>query len=254
MMDEEPSVMFDFEVKKADIKRVVLLSDIHGNLTALNAVLDDMKTRDYDAVLCLGDLIGYYTKPVEVIKLIKKLSRITVMGNHDWVGADLNNPLFKITRPAAQESLKFTNPLINKTNRKWLLSLPLKVILETPYATATLVHGHPKTIFDYVYGSTKKLFDQEIELALTDTQTDYLFVGHSHIQGEYFSPSGKIFVNPGAIGQPRDNDIRAAYAIVDFEKRKNELLRVKYDVQEVINDISKCCLPEELGERLRFGI
>ncbi len=251
-MDDD--TLFEVTVVQRDVRKIALLSDIHANLPALLAVLEDLEKRDYDTIVCLGDLVGYYTKPVEVLDKMIPIMDVVVMGNHDWAAVDLNNPLFKIARPAAQESLRFTNPLLSEEHKKYLLRLPLKTILETPYATATLVHGHPATIFDYVYGPTTSLFIQSIENALAATKTDYLFVGHSHIQGEHFSETGKIFVNPGSIGQPRDNDYRAAYAIVDLKEKKHQLLRVSYDVEEVINDIHKCQLPTELGSRLKFGV
>jgi putative phosphoesterase len=253
-MTEEPSAMFDISIKKLQAKKLAVIGDIHSNLPAFQAVLEDLQFREYDAIVCLGDLVGYYTKPIEVIRIVRDIVDITVMGNHDWAAVDLKNPLFKISRPQAQEALKFTHELLDDDMKKWLLSLPLKVILETPYATITLVHGHPKTIFDYIYGSNEQLFNESIEKALKVTTTDYLFVGHSHIQGEYTSENGKRYVNPGAVGQPRDNDPRAAYCIVNLESKEVEMIRVPYDIDETYQDVIECCLPEELGQRLKFGI
>ncbi len=251
-MDDE--ALFEVTVEQRDYERIALIADIHSNYPALMAVIEDMEKRDFDAVINLGDLVGYYTRPVEVLNTVRPMIDISVMGNHDWAAVDLSNPLFKIARPAAQASLKFTNPLLSEDHKKFLLHLPLKTILETPYGNATLVHGHPVTIFDYVYGPTTNLFIESIENALAATKTDYLFVGHSHIQGEHHSATGKIFVNPGSIGQPRDNDFRAAYAIIDLKNKKTELLRVSYNIEEVIEEVHQCHLPEELGARLKFGI
>ncbi|RMG36693.1 MAG: metallophosphoesterase [Methanobacteriota archaeon] len=252
LMAEES--LFEVTVEHRDYERIALIADIHANYPALVAVLEDMEKRSFDGVISLGDLVGYYTRPVEVLDATKPIIDIGVMGNHDWAAVDLSNPLYKIARPAAQRSLEFTNPLLREDQKKYLLHLPLKTILETPYGTATLVHGHPVTIFDYVYGPTTNLFLESIEKALAATTTDYLFVGHSHIQGEFYSDTGKIFVNPGSIGQPRDNDFRAAYAIVDLKNKSNELIRVPYDIEEVIDEVHQCHLPEELGSRLKFGV
>lgn len=253
-MSENPSAMFDVEVIESDMRKVVVISDIHSNLPAFQAVLKDLQFQEYDGIICLGDLVGYYTKPIEVLNLVKELVDYNVMGNHDWAAVDLSNPLYKISRPQAQEALKYTNKILGEEDKKWILSLPLKAVLKTPYGSVTLVHGHPTTLFDYIYGPTKELFEKSIEEALADTSTDWLFVGHSHIQGIHRSHTGKIFVNPGSVGQPRDNDHRAAYAIVDFKSKEVDLRRVPYDVEDVIVDVIQCCLPEELGSRLRFGI
>lgn len=227
---------------------------MHANLEAFTAVLKDMKTRDYDAVIYLGDAVGYYTQPEEVVNLVREVVDYGIMGNHDWAACDLNNPLYKIAREDAQAALRFNNPLISDENKKWLLSLPLKAILETPYGSLTLVHGHPVTIFDYIYGETQKLFDLSIQNALNAVNTDFLLIGHSHIQGIYTGINRKIYVNPGAIGQPRDNDNRAAYAILDIEKKEAELLRIEYDYASVIKKIRAHNLPESIGTRLKFGL
>lgn len=255
LMTEEPSAMFDIKVLSMDVDRLAVISDIHSNLPAFQAVLNDLQFQTYDAVICLGDLVGYYTKPVEVVKLVQEFVDVTVMGNHDWAAVDLENPLFKISRPPAQAALEFTHPLLSEEMSAWLLSLPLKVILETPHGSITLVHGHPKTIFDYIYGSTDLLFKKSIEEALGYVTTDYLFVGHSHIQGDYVSKqSGKRYVNPGSVGQPRDSDNRAAYSLVDLKEKTVEHRRLPYEIDEVVDDVRVCCLPDELGDRLRFGI
>ena len=253
-MAENPSALFDVEVIKSDMRKVAIVSDIHSNLPAFQAVLKDLQFREYDGIISLGDIVGYYTKPLEVLALVQDLVDYNVMGNHDWAAVDLSNPLYQISRPQAQEALKFTHELLTEEHKKWILSLPLKAILDTPYGTVTLVHGHPKTLFDYIYGSTTEMFTQSIEDALDEVSTDWLFVGHSHIQGIHRSESGKIFVNPGSVGQPRDNDQRAAYAIVDLETKDVDLHRISYDVEDVIVDVLHCCLPESLGTRLRFGI
>ncbi len=251
-MEEES--LFDAKVIERDVDKIALIADIHSNLPALKAVMNDMKSKEFDAIYNLGDLVGYYSQPLEVLDEIVDKLDVSVMGNHDWASIDLNNPLFKIARPAAQESLVFTNKLLREKDKKFIKTLPLKCIVETPHGSLTLVHGHPVTIFDYIYGTTKRLFDKSIQSALNAVKTDYLFVGHSHIQGDFVGSKGKIFVNPGSIGQPRDNDFRSAYAIVDLKNKTHELIRVSYDIESVIKSVHKCHLPSELGSRLKFGI
>ena len=250
---EEVTSWFDSEEVELDAKRVAIISDIHSNYIALEAVLEDLKTRDYDAIICLGDLVGYYTEPEEVINAVREISKITVMGNHDFALIEPEKLLYSTLQEGAQAALDHNKGHVGEENEKWISKLPMKVILKTPYASATLVHGDPITIFGYIYGVTEILFEQSINSALESVDTDYLMVGHSHLQGEYTATSGKKFLNPGAVGQPRDKDNRAAYAIVDFETKTNELIRVEYDRTHVKEQVILCCLPEYLATRLDRG-
>ena len=130
----------------------------------------------------------------------------------------------------------------------------MKMELETQYGTITLVHGDPLTIFGYIYGNTRQQIEEEIVRALSHVNTEYLFVGHTHIQGKYKSPSDQVYLNPGAVGQPRDRDPRAAYSIIDLLTKEIELIRVEYDISKVKKQLHKCKFPTYLGDRLDAGI
>lgn len=244
-----------FESKKIelDAKKIAVISDVHSNFVALEAILKDMKAREFDTIICLGDLVGYYTEPDEVISEIKKLSSVTVMGNHDFTLIEPEELLYATLQEAAQKAMDHNKGVVSEDNKAWIKNLPLKVILTTPSADLTLVHGDPVTIFGYIYGTTDKLFEKSIKHALKHTNTKYLLVGHSHLQGEYYANDGKIYLNPGSVGQPRDGDPRAAYAIMDLEAKTNELIRVKYDIEKVSKQVIQCCLPEYLATRLAVG-
>jgi putative phosphoesterase len=237
-----------------DAKKVCVISDIHSNFVAFQAVLEDMKNREYDAIISLGDLVGYYTEPNEVIEVVKRIADVNVMGNHDFAIIEPEKLLFSTLQEAAQEALEHNKSIMRSEFSTWIEKLPLKVVLKTPYASLTLVHGDPVTIFGYIYGLTEELFEQSIKHSLKQVSTDYLLVGHSHLQGEFYDNStGRIYINPGAIGQPRDRDPRAAYAIIDLENRTHELIRVPYDISKVKGKVIECCLPEYLANRLDHG-
>ncbi len=249
---DEVKDMFATTKISLDAKRIVVFSDQHSNYEAFKAVWEDIQTREYDAIVCLGDLVGYYTDPVEVVQLTKKITDVCVMGNHDFALVEPEKLLYTTLQEGAQAALDHNKGVVSKDETDYIKSLPMKVELTTPYATLTLVHGDPLTIFGYIYGITTEIFKQSIINALDMVDTDYLLVGHTHIQGE-LTYDGKMYVNPGSVGQPRDKDFRAAYAIIDLEKRENELIRVEYDISKVIGKVHQCSLPHYLGSRLLTG-
>ena len=251
--EDEVSSWFDTVTVNLDVKRVAIISDIHSNHVAFEAVLEDMKNRQYDAVISLGDFVGYYTHPNEVVEKVKEISNVNVIGNHDFAVIEPEEMLYSTLQAAARKALDYNKEVISESNSAWLAKLPMKIKLITPYATATLVHGDPVTIFGYIYGNTEELFEASIKKALDFVDTDYLMVGHSHIQGHYSNGSGKTYINPGSVGQPRDRDPTAAYGIVDFEKGTHELIRVPYAIDVVQQHVVDCCLPDYLATRLERG-
>lgn len=250
---QEVADMFKTTHIELDAKRLIIISDMHSNFEAFEAVWKDIQTKEYDAIICLGDLVGYYTQPNEVVNLTRDICTITMMGNHDFALIEPEKLLYTTLQEGAQAALDHNKGVVTEDITDFIKTLPMKVELKTPYATLTLVHGDPLTIFGYIYGVTPEIFEASIEHALKQIDTDYLLVGHTHLQGEFVSDSGKRYVNPGSVGQPRDKDHRAAYAIIDLETKKNELIRVDYDLTRVIEQVHACCLPDYLGSRLLVG-
>ena len=154
----EVSSWFDSEVIELDVKKIAVVSDMHSNYKALEAVLEDLKHRDFDALICLGDMVGYYTEPNQVVDAIRDAAQVTVMGNHDFAIIEPEKLLYSTLQEGAQAALDHNKDLLTQDNKKWLEKLPMKVVLKTPYGTATLVHGDPITIFGYIYGVTPELF------------------------------------------------------------------------------------------------
>jgi predicted phosphodiesterase len=245
--------------------RYLILSDIHGNLTALDAVLKAAEGRWKKAV-CLGDLVDYGPDPNEVIGRVQALKAFTIRGNHDKavVGlADLDE-----FNPIARISVLWTREQLKTKNRAYLEKLP----------------SGPKQVggFSIVHGSLhdedENVFSPELAFdGLQNAHTPVTFFGHTHIQGGFtlrngqvevlrFPPAGDnpfstltiepgmpFLLNPGSVGQPRDGDPRAAFAIADLDNQSVEFWRVPYDIGAVQERMARAGLPEPLILRISFG-
>jgi putative phosphoesterase len=221
--------------------KIGLISDVHGNLVALDVVLE--KLNHCDRIYCAGDVVGYYPFPNEVIETFIKEGIESVMGNHDYAVA--NNDFWGFN-PYAEEAGRWTRKHLRKEYLEWLSKLPLKI--ETEWFN--VYHGIPAddetAIEVYIFPD-----DPMIEDFLRMIGRN-IVVGHTHIQfvREF---EGLLFVNPGSVGQPRDGDSRSAYAIFDTESCRVKLGRVEYDIQEVCEAVRKAGLPEFLCSRLFDG-
>jgi len=241
--------------------RVLLLSDIHANLPALEAVLADAEGSGVESVWVLGDIVGYGADPNAVVELLRKAGASAVLGNHDAaalgrVGTESFNPL-------AAEAARWTASVLGPESRAWLESLP-EVRREHG---VTLCHGTLREpLWEY-------LFTAEAARAHFALQTTGLsIVGHTHVplllverggEIEALRPkagerlrlpsTGRACLNPGSVGQPRDGDPRAAYALLDLSEGWFELRRAAYPVSEAQRRIRAAGLPEPLALRLALG-
>ena len=241
--------------------KVLVMSDIHSNRTALEAVLEDA-AGSADAVWCLGDIIGYGPDPNDCVSIIKEIPNlICLRGNHDSAVIGLTDRI-KFNH-SAQKVLEWTDDQLNPVHRQYLLGLDAEVKVDD----VTLAHGSPRDpTWEYimdVYTATAN-FDY--------FDTDYCFVGHSHLPVLYYLKNGKdlanvsfvypgdktklpnnCIVNPGSVGQPRDHDPRAAYTIFDTEEKTWAQHRVNYNIAEVQERMSLAGLPGEYIQRLELG-
>ncbi len=216
---------------------VGVVSDIHANRIALTAVLDDMP--DTDAVVCAGDVVGYNPWPVECVEEIRDRDVPTVMGNHDR--AVVTETGFTGNRMASAGA-RYAMETLDSDHFEWLRGLP-----DSQYALdgrIRLVHGHPDDPDRYTYPSqfSPDLLGEE----------DALVMGHTHVQAHERYDDG-IVLNPGSVGQPRDGDPRAAYALVDLDSMTVSERRVEYDIEAVTEAVEAAGLPEGTGTRLRKG-
>ncbi|WP_248515632.1 metallophosphoesterase family protein [Salinarchaeum laminariae] len=217
--------------------RIGVLSDVHANLPALEAVLDDLPP--VDALLNAGDIVGYNPWPSECLATVRERDVTSVMGNHDRAVATDSN--FRFNGMAAA-GVRYAREALDDHDIEWLASLPdERTCFE---GQVRIVHGHPDDPdrYTYVEDFSPSLLDDE----------DVLVLGHTHVQHAERYPEG-IVLNPGSVGQPRDRDPRAAYAVLDLEDQTVECRRVKYDVDRAVEAVQDANLPGKTGERLRDG-
>lgn len=221
--------------------RIGLVSDIHANLPALEAVIVDMPP--VDDVVCVGDVVGYNAWPAECVERIRSLASVTVQGNHDRA---VETPERYAHNEMAKAGLEHARSELNDAQRRWLSELPFCVdIAESEYL---LVHSHPDEQRRGSYVRPRQF--PEMRPHLDDY--DGLILGHTHIQHEA-TIDGRLVVNPGSVGQPRDGDPQAAYAVLDTETNTAELHRVAYDIGRAQTFAERVGLPERTADRLAEG-
>jgi predicted phosphodiesterase len=247
-----------------------LISDIHGNLEALMAVLADIRSSGVDQIYCLGDIIGYGPNPCECLDQVRRHSKVTIMGNHDQ--AALFEP--EGFNPMALDAIYWTRDQLDSgigsaadTMARWdfIGELP-RLVNEGEFL---FVHGSPRDpTNEYVF--PEHVFDQRKMEILFGKIEQYCFMGHTHLPGifttdcEFVSPSQcdhhyrlgkqKLMINVGSVGQPRDEDPRACYVILDTAQRDITYRRVDYDFNVTANKIySIPNLANALGDRIKHG-
>lgn len=249
--------------------RFLLLSDIHSNLDALEACL--AAAPSYDATANLGDIVGYGACPNQVIDRSRALGNLFVRGNHDKACAGLMD--VRGFNYIAAAAVVWTHHELTADNLKWLKEMPQGPLPLAPFTDAQVAHGSPRDEDEYL------LVSDHAAVSASTIETPLTFFGHTHMQGGFlvgesrestFRPefaegddvasfefrldkNGKYLINPGSVGQPRDGDWRAAFAIYDSEARSVTFYRVKYDVEKAQQRIRDAGLPERLADRLSLG-
>ncbi|MGB9823777.1 MAG: metallophosphoesterase family protein [Candidatus Hydrothermia bacterium] len=241
--------------------RYLVVSDIHSNLVALKAVLKKAKRIGYDKIICLGDFVGYYTRPNQVIELINEELAFAVLGNHDH-GILHPQEIAFYFNDLAREALFYNIKILSKESLEFLKGLPL--IQE--WGEILFVHGTPSDPddFRYIYSSTQAA--RELRLV----PSKIIFVGHTHIPFIFsydvekdrismhdtsvrFEEGRKYMINPGSVGQPRDGNPQASFGILDIEEGQYKNYRVEYNIDEVASEVVAAGLNPLLAERLYDG-
>ncbi|MDI6888902.1 MAG: metallophosphoesterase family protein [Methanocellales archaeon] len=217
-----------------------LIADIHSNLPALRAVLDHMKV---DKILCAGDIVGYYPYPNEVIEIVRKHKIVSIRGNHDVAVITGDTNWFN---PLAASAIGWTRDNLSPKNMEFLKTLPEQLIFED----IAIFHGSPSDPDEYVYPMTSPT---RLSGFLDQAGKKILVLGHTHVQWGLELDDRKI-INPGAVGQPRDGNPKAAYAIFDTESGKLTMHRIEYDIEEVASKTISVGLPPYLAQRLFTGL
>ncbi|NJE85694.1 metallophosphoesterase [Thermococcus sp. CX2] len=229
---------------------IALISDVHSNWEALQAVWDEVK--DADVILCMGDLVGYGASPNEVVEFFREQMErrkiLCVRGNHDNAIAFGTEWGFN---PYARQAVRWHQRVMSTENLEFLRKLPVRqLFIDEVGRSCLLIHGSPRAPLDeYLF---PWLPDSEFRAVLSYVKQDDLLVGHTHVP-MLKEMAGRRIINPGSVGQPRDGDWRASYAIIDADTQKIEFHRVEYDVQEAARKIIEADLPRFLAERLYDG-
>jgi len=232
--------------------RIGLVSDVHANRLALEAVLDDMPA--VDEVVCVGDVVGYNPWPAACVERIRSVATATVRGNHDRT---VETPERYRANRMAEAGLEHAKRELSADQLAWLRSLPRATRFGG--GDFLLVHSHPDPDHEdaYVYPSEFETLAPAIEAVEATDDGDGgpltgLVLGHTHVQGAQWV-GDRLVVNPGSVGQPRDGDPDAAYAVLETSEPAVDLRRVSYDVDQVIEAVDRAGLPSRTGERLIRG-
>ena len=238
--------------------RFAILSDLHANLEATEAVLADAREHDCTHFICLGDVVGYNANPHECIEIVQKMECPVVKGNHDEQATLTESS--RGFNALAEAAINWTRAHLTNEDKEWLRALPLTQQVHD----FTIVHAtlDAPEQWGYVFNS----LDAVASFAYQETTV--CFFGHTHVAGAFVRDDGvrkmkvdrlpieeakKYFINVGSVGQPRDGDWRAAYCIFHVEKNVVEQRRVKYDLATVQKKIIQAGLPHLLADRLELG-
>lgn len=243
--------------------RYGVLSDIHGNLEALDAVLGALADERIDRYLCLGDIVGYGADPNACLERVSGLTTDVIAGNHDHAAIGRLD-IATFNRYAAEAAL-WTRRQLTPAGRRYLGALPYTWRKDDLFA----VHGSPANPEDWIYLTSLWLADEAFDAMPGDTVLCVL--GHTHAPGIFekqaaedrsrqvpaaaleLAPECRYIVNVGSVGQPRDGDPRAAYCVFDSAEKRVEIKRVDYDIETAQRKIRDAGLPEMLAERLEYG-
>ena len=244
--------------------RYLLVSDIHANWDALEAVVAEAAGQ-YDQIVCCGDLVGYGPDPNPVVDWARRHVHTVIRGNHDRACCGMED--LEWFNPVAQVATRWTMAELSEANLGWLRAL----------------HQGPVTVDGFLVAHGSPLDEDEYVISLADAanvfaylESNVTFFGHTHLQGGFawvngwqysiirpqpdqrfnslkIDPKGAYLINPGSVGQPRDGDARAAYALFDSDRAELTLRRVAYDFEAVNRRIESAGLPPALGARLAIG-
>lgn len=255
--------------------KIVLFSDIHSNLPALEAFFDDLEKRDYDAIYCLGDLVGYNVWPNEVIEEIRKRKIPTIAGNYDFgIGrtSDDCGCAYKTDEEKAngKVSISLTNELVNDSSRNYLRTLPAHIKVEfqlnDDQLNLLLVHGSPRKINEYLFEDRA---EKSMIRIMEQADADIMCFGHTHKpyhrifnSAEESKPHFRHAINLGSIGKPKDSDTRGSYVILEINENASvlnkdsisvEFVKFEYDIEKAAQAVENSKLPNSYADNLRNG-
>jgi predicted phosphodiesterase len=260
--------------------RILVISDIHGNQAALETVFNAAKG-EYDRVWCLGDIVGYGPRPNECVAMVREMAEISVIGNHDWAVLDRPGISVDDFNPVARHAVLWTREQLTAENRAYLEQLPEQPVAPSYAPDFLVTHASPREpVWEYILtpgiallnfaaftelvclvGHTHKpaAFRWRLQVVTTGEETrQTATVNHLLPEvGKEFSldvsERQRLILNPGSVGQPRDSDPRAAYAILDLERMSWKQERIAYPIELTQSQMRAANLPRRLIDRLSYG-
>ena len=238
--------------------KYAVIADIHANLEALRVVLEDAKKQNCTHYVCLGDVVGYNANPKECLDIIRDTGMPCVKGNHDeYCSSGTNLEGFN---PHAAEAIQWTRQQLTEEDRQWLKELKyIRLVASFQIVHATL-DGPQRWgyVFDRLAAAASFTYQNTAVCFFGHTHVPVAFIRDSVVRGGTYSkfkiePGRKYFVNVGSVGQPRDGNPKAAYAIYDMDEGSVELRRLDYDISAAQAKIMAAGLPPRLAERLALG-
>jgi putative phosphoesterase len=233
--------------------RVAVITDIHANLPALEAVLEAIESGGVDQIYCGGDLVGYGPHPNEVCRLIEERGVPTIYGNYDYaIGRGLEDCgcayRDQHDRELGEQSIAWTLAHTDARSKAFMRELPFDLRFELGGRRIRLVHGSPRKVNEYLFEDKPP---RTFERIAAGADCDVLVFGHTH-QPWIHEYGGVMFVNCGSVGKPKDGDPRGAFAVLEGEadEVRPRIERVEYDVESVARGVTEAGLPAEYGERL----
>lgn len=223
--------------------RLAIIADVHSNIHALEAVVRELEKTDHDMVLCAGDIVGYGANPNECCSRVRELADLAVFGNHEL--AALTGDVIWMNPHAARAAV-WTSDTLTHDSRDFLSQLELEARVDADGKACAMYHGSVRSAIQYVY-------ENEVTAGMLESaECSLLILGHTHRPYAVRFPQG-IAVNPGSVGQPRDGDPRASFAVLDTKNLQCEIKRTRYDTEGAWEAIVEAGLPDYLGERLLVG-
>ncbi len=236
--------------------KIAVISDIHSNIGALEAVLEDIEKRRPESIICAGDLVGYAPFPNKVIELLKKRQIPCVMGNYDDAvgnerlicGCDFKD---EKAQELGERSIAWTRENVHEGNKEFLRNLPGEFHFRMGKYNVKIVHGSPHRLNEYL---CEDIADDYLKELLTESNSDVLICGHTHIPYYKKLDDDKHVINAGSVGKPKHGDPHAVYVMIEISKTVQvDFRKVQYDYESVARAIEASGLPREFAVKLRTG-
>lgn len=236
--------------------KIAVISDIHANIGALEAVLKDIDGRQPDAIICAGDLVGYAPFPNEVITLIKEKEITCVLGNYDDAignarlvcGCEYKDAK---ARELGERSIAWTREHTTEENKEFLRNLPTEIHFKAGKYAVKFVHGSPRRLNEYL---CEDISDEYLKELLAESKAEVLICGHTHIPYHKRLGDGKHVINAGSVGKPKHGDPQAVYALIEISKTVQvDFRKVPYDFESAARAVETSGLPEDFAANLRTG-